>query len=177
MDKRMNMMNHNSLDLSLLSDSSSDTQTNTAGDFGASENCTLLLENDKKSVHDGVLHRITHFTKRSGSRFRREFCNDDDDDDDGDNRNDRFYAASRQLHRKTAIKRYLFLFGFISTVIIFSQLCLSLYNYESDVEGLFTMKISLHFFPFNCVCIFFRSINRVPIRIRSYTHKINATTM
>lgn len=152
-------MNHGSFDLSLLSDSSSDTQTSTAGDFDASENCTLLLENDKKPMREGILHRITQY---SSSRFRREFCNDDDDDD----RSNRFYASSRQRHKKTTIKRYLFLFGFVSTLIIFSQLCLSLYNYEPHVKGLFPFKISLHLFfncvcifQFNCVCIFFHSFN------------------
>lgn len=147
MDKRVKMMNHNSLDLSLLSDSSSDTQTNAADDFDASENCILLLENDKKSVRGGVLHRITHFTRKSGSRFRREFWHDGEDDD-GDKRNNGFYASARRLHRKTTIRRYLFLFGFVSTLIIFSQLCISLYNYEPDVEGLYFHSIVFVFFPF-----------------------------
>lgn len=153
MDKRTKMMNHNSLDLSFLSSSSSDTQTNESGELDASENCKLLLESDKKSVRNGVLHRITHFTKKSRSRFRREFCHDDEDDDSGDNRNNRFFTSSRRLHRITTVKRYLFLFGFVSTLIIFSQLCLSLYNYEPDVEGLFAMEMSLHWFLIR-LCLF-----------------------
>lgn len=139
--------NHSSFDLSLLSDCSSDTQISAVDDFDASENCTLLLENDGKPIHNGILHRITNYTKRN-SRCPREFCKDADD---GDNQNNKFYASSRQLHKKPTIKRYLFLFGFISTLIIFSQLYL--YCYEPDVEGLITFEISLHiYFLFNCVC-------------------------
>ena len=150
------MMNHNSFDLSLLSDSSSDTQINTAGDFDASENCTLLLENDKKPLHDGILHRIAHYTKR-GSSFRRKVYHDDDDDDD-DDRNGRFYASSRQMYKKS-IKRYLFLFGFVSTLIIFSQLYLSLYYYEPDVEGLFALHLYfvIQFFNFIRSAVYFHS--------------------
>lgn len=130
MKKKM-YMNHSSLDLSLLSDIPSDIQTETADDFDASENCTLLLQNVEKSPPDGILHRIASFTKR-GSKLRREFCDKNNDD----NLNGQFHVSSRQLHKKT-IKRYLFLFGFLSTLIIFSQLCLSMYYYDPDVEGLF----------------------------------------
>lgn len=140
-------MNHNSLDLSFLNDSSSDTQT--SGDFDASANCTLLLENDKKYVHDGVLQRLTQFTKKSGSSFVKKFCRDNDS-----LRNKRLHSLSRQLQRNATIKRYIFLFGFVSTLIIFSQLCLLLYNYDPDVEGLYAMTLSLHlclrfYFPFS----------------------------
>lgn len=126
-------MNHNnSLDLSKLSESLSDTQSNTAVDFDASENCTLLLQNDKIEPRNGILHRIANFTKR-GPRLRREFCDSDNDDDD---KNGRFHTSSRKWHKRT-VKRYLFLFGFVSILIIFSHLCLSMFNYEPDVEGLF----------------------------------------
>lgn len=164
MNKRIEIMNHKSFDLSLLSDSSRDTQTNTAGDFDASENCTLLLEDNKKPLHDGILHRIAHYTKRR-SRFRGEFCDDSDDDD---HRNSRFYASSRLFHKKT-IKRYLFLFGFVSTLIIFSQLCLSLYSYEPVVEGLYALDC--HYirgcFQF-CLYIFFSPYNQSRNSITMY---------
>lgn len=162
-------MNHNSLDLSYLSDSSRSTQTITAGDFDASENCSLSLESDKKTAPDGILHRISHFTKRSGSRCRREFCNDDDNDD-GDNRNNQFYAPSRQLHRKTTIKRYVFLFGFVSTLIIFSQLCLSQYNSEPAVEGLFAMKTFQLFLCLSIFSPFDQSINLTNTLAHTHTH-------
>lgn len=124
MDKRSKIMNHKSFDISLLSDSSSsDTQTNAVSDFDATEKCSLLLQMSEEKP--AKRHR-----KRE-SKFRRQFCDDDDE-----NRNGKFYASSRQTHRRT-IKGYLFLFGFVSTLVLFSQLYLSLYNYEPDVQGLF----------------------------------------
>lgn len=117
-------INRSSFDLSLLSDSSSDTQTNPASDYDASENCTLLLQTNEQPENDRLFDRIAQYTKRRPI-FRRE-----------GSWNGTFYASSRQIHTRT-IKRYVFLFGVVSTFIIFSQLCLSLYNYEPDVEGLF----------------------------------------
>lgn len=125
-------VNHRkSFDLSLLSDSSSgdDILTNTANDFDASENCTLLEELIEKPTNDGILYRIARYANRH-KRFRGEFGDDT-------NRNGKFsFASSRRIHKRT-IKRYLFLFGVVWTLIIFSQLCLSVYNDEPDVEGLF----------------------------------------
>lgn len=155
MDKRPDTMNHKAFDLNLLSDSSiSDTQTNAASDVDASENCTLLMQTNEKPASDPRLYRIARYIKRD-PRVRREPYDDDDDDDD-DHRSRNFYVSSRQIHKRT-IKRYLFLFGFVSTLIIFSQ-CLSVYNYEPDVKGLFAQLFSLEYSMSATHIFFFFSI-------------------
>lgn len=126
----------------IVSDSSDDIESNAiASDLCATENCALLLQNNEKS-NDIILRRIVQYTG-SGSRFQRKFQNSEYDDDN-DNGNDdgnqqkssRFNTSLRQPYKKS-LKRFLFLFGFASTLIILSQLYLLFYYDDRSVQGAF----------------------------------------
>lgn len=126
----------------ILSASSDDIESNAAAtDSYATENCALLLQ-DNENSNDIILRRTAHYTD-GGSRFQRKFQNNDyDDENDSDNdvsvqqKSIRFDTTSR-LSNKKSLKRFLFLIGFASTLIILSQLYLLFYYDERIVQGAF----------------------------------------
>lgn len=133
----------------VLSDSSNDRESNAiASDLYATENCALLLQNNEKSNDIIVLRRIAHYTD-GGSRFKTKFQDDDYDNDDGNQQqNSRF---ERQSRRKS-LKRFLFLFGFASMLIILSQLYLLFYYDDPSVQGVFVN--SAFYFNYNFLSYF-----------------------
>lgn len=146
-------MNRDAIDdVSIQSDVSTDIESNTgASDLYATENCALLLQDNEKS-NDIILRRIAHYYTDDGSRFQRKFQNNDyngnnndnyndDNDDDGNNQQStkstryiRFDTSLRQSNKKS-VKRFLFLFGFASMLIILSQLYLVFYYDDRSVQG------------------------------------------
>lgn len=123
--------------------SSDDIESNAlAGDLCATENCALLLQDNEKS-NDTILRRIAHYADRGRSRFQRnKFQNSGyADDNDSDNavdvnqqKSSRFNTSLRQAHQKP-VKRFLYVFGFASTLIILSQLYLLIYYDDRSVQG------------------------------------------
>lgn len=127
----------------VLSDSSNDREIS---DSYATEKCALLLQNNEKS-NDIILRRVTHYTDGC-SMFQRKFQDDDDDYDGSDDGNQlqprhhsiRFDVSLRQSQKKS-FKRFLFLFGFASTLIILSQLYLLFYYDDPSVQGVCVCSI------------------------------------
>lgn len=135
-----------------LSISSDDIESNAAvSDLFATENCALLQDNERSN--DIILRRIAHYTddkSRLYRKFQNDVCDNGNDDDDNDNDNDAGYqqksfdTSSRQSNKKS-LKRFLFLFGFASALIILSQLYLLFCYDDRSVQGALATFVCCYF--------------------------------
>lgn len=101
-------------------DNSSDTSTNNSD---ATEHFSLIGNNRKESHNDRIYRRISNYMKDS-----RNVADCDAME---------FYTTSSQSHRQSpnkSFKRFLFVFGFASTIITIF-LYLSLYYDEPSLQG------------------------------------------
>lgn len=140
-------MNNNANDDGVISDSSTDRESNAAANNSyAKEDCAPLLQDNERSS-DIILRRIVHYTDGS-SRFQAKYQDNDDNDDENRPVGYRFDVVSLRQSHKKSMKRFLFLFGFASSLIVLSQLFLLFYYDDPSVQGV--SQFICNFFSWDC---------------------------
>lgn len=96
------------------------------------ESCTLIQNNKRANQTDVIYRRISNYM--GDTRFLAEYGNL------------QIFSTHKSLRQNKSLKRFLFLFGFASTLILLSQLYLSLYFYGSSFGSKWTKENATFFF-------------------------------
>lgn len=144
MDSRINRMNCDSVEV-ILSDSSGDS-SNSNDNSDATENCTLLRSGSCNTTTNNTNNNNNYNPQQQNDVIYRRIANyapnskiDTDFDDDLEmyGASPQYHSSSRQPLQSKSVRRFLFIFGFASTLIILSQIYLSLYYEEPTLQGLY----------------------------------------
>ena len=96
------------------------------------ESCTLIQNNKRANQTDVIYRRISNYM--GDTRFLAEYGNL------------QIFSTHKSMRQNKSLKRFLFLFGFASTLILLSQLYLSLYFYGSSFGSKLTKEKAIFFF-------------------------------
>lgn len=127
---RVNLSEENDNDDCNDSDAS-ETSTNAHSGQIKLESCTLIQNKKRANQTDVIYRRISNYM--GDTRFLAEYGNL------------QIFSTHKSLRQNKSLKRFLYLFGFASTLILLSQLYLSLYFYGSSF-GSELINENAHFF-------------------------------